>query len=206
MTDSHQFDKDPAAPLPARTAHASGAPIGANSAQLHTQRLDPPASLTSLTSPTSWRPPTQGPRVPSVVPPVMHPTSGPKPTSGLHPTSGARPRPPLPATALPRPAEGDPRTAALMAEHVRAALRLREEAEQLLDVLQARSAEANAASQRWLSLLQTERRTPQQMAACAQLEAQVLTFSQQLASLRQRWTACMTQARVHEEAAEAAAR
>jgi len=93
-----------------------------------------------------------------------------------------------------------------MAEHVQAALRLREEAEQLLDVLQACSAEANAASQRWLTLLHTERRTPQQMAACTQLEAQVLGFSQQLASLRQRWTTCMTQARVHEEAAEAAAR
>jgi hypothetical protein len=200
MSDYRQFGKDPTAPLPAQTAYVSSAPTAANSAQLHTQRLDPPAS------PASWRPPTQGPRVPSVVSSLIQPTLGPRPTSGLHPTSGARPRPPLPATALPRPAEGDPQTAALMAEHVRAAVRLREEAEQLLDVLQACSAEANAASQRWLSLLHTERRTPQQMAACAELEAQVLTFSQQLASLRQRWTACMTQARVHEEAAEAAAR
>jgi hypothetical protein len=206
MSDYRQFGKDPTAPLPAQTAYVSSAPTAANIAQLQAQRLDPPAS------PASWHPPTHGPRVPSVVPSLIHPTlgprptSGPFPTSGLHPTSGPRPRPTLPATALPRPAEGDPQTAALMAEHVRAALRLREEAEQLLDVLQACSAEANAASQRWLSLLHTKRRTPPQMAACAELEAQVLTFSQQLASLRQRWTVCMTQARVHEEAAEAAAR
>jgi hypothetical protein len=87
MTDSHQIDKDPAAPLPAQTAHASGAAIAANSAQLHTQRLDPPAF------PASWRPPTEGPRVLSVVPPVMHPTSGPHPTSGgssASPTAGHR--------------------------------------------------------------------------------------------------------------------
>lgn len=197
MTDSRQFGNDPAAPLPAQTAPTSSTPTAANISQLHTQRLDPPAFPTSS---ASLRPPTQGPRVPSLV----HPTSSKSPTSGPRPTSG--PHPSLPAPALPRPAEREPQTTAIMAEHVRAALRLREEAEQLLDTLKACSSEANAASQRWLTLLHTERRTPQQAAACAQLEAQVLTFSQQLASLRQRWAACMTQARAHEEAAEAAAR
>jgi hypothetical protein len=93
-----------------------------------------------------------------------------------------------------------------MAEHVRQPSGCVRKRSSYSDTLKACSSEANAASQRWLTLLHTERRTPQQAASCAQLEAQVLTFSQQLASLRQRWGARMTQARAHEEAAEAAAR
>jgi hypothetical protein len=43
-----------------------------------------------------------------------------------------------------------------------------------------------------------ERRTPEQAALYAQLEALVLTFSRQLASLRQRWTTCVMQAQARE--------
>ena len=46
-----------------------------------------------------------------------------------------------------------------------------------------------------------ERRTPEQAALYAQLEALVLTFSRQLASLRQRWTTCVMQAPGHEDTA-----
>lgn len=65
------------------------------------------------------------------------------------------------------------------------------------------SAQANAESQRWFTLMHTPtpQRTPEHAVVCAQFEAQVLAFSRQLASLRQRWSACMTQAREHEDAA-----
>jgi hypothetical protein len=84
---------------------------------------------------------------------------------------------------------------------MRAALHWHDEADQLLDALKACSARANAASQRWFTLMHTDRRTPQQAAMYAQLEAQVLAFSRQLADLRQRHAACLAQAREHEDAA-----
>jgi len=101
---------------------------------------------------------------------------------------------------MPPPARPDPRTTAI-AEHLRAALHWHDEADQLLDALKACSAQANAASQRWFSFMHTERRTLEQAAPYAQLEAQVLALSRQLANLRQRHAAYLAQAREHEEAA-----
>jgi hypothetical protein len=106
----------------------------------------------------------------------------------------------LPPLVLP-PGERDPQTTAI-AEHLRAAVRLNGEAYQLLDALKACSEHANAASQRWFThVTNAKKRAPRQAAEYAQLEAQVLTFSRQLASLRQRHAACLAQARAHEDAA-----
>jgi hypothetical protein len=102
---------------------------------------------------------------------------------------------------VPPPVERDPQTAAI-AEHLRAAVRLNGEAYQLLDALKACSEHANAASQRWFThVANAKRRSTKQAAAYAELEAQVLMFSRQLASLRQRHAACLAQARAHEDAA-----
>jgi hypothetical protein len=88
-----------------------------------------------------------------------------------------------------------------IAEHLRAALRLHEEAEQLFAALQRCSAQANALALRWFGIMQTERRSPQQAAQYAQLEAHVVAIARQLATLRQRHSACLAQACEHEEAA-----
>jgi hypothetical protein len=87
------------------------------------------------------------------------------------------------------------------AEHLRAALRLRDEAEQLLEALTQCSAQANTLVQRWFGFMHTERRSPQQTAQYVQLEERVLVIARQLASLRHRHAACLAQAREHEEAA-----
>jgi type II secretory pathway component PulJ len=101
---------------------------------------------------------------------------------------------------LPPPVVRDPRTAAI-AEHLRAAVRLTREADQLLDALKVCSAQANAAAQRWFSVMHTEQRSPEQAALYAQLEAQVLALSRHLADLRQRHAVCLAQAREHENTA-----
>jgi hypothetical protein len=86
----------------------------------------------------------------------------------------------------------DPQTAAI-AEHLRAAVRFNREAYQLLDALKACSEHANAAAERWFTHVTNAKRCiPRQAAAYAELEAQVLTFSRQLSSLRQRHAACLT--------------
>jgi hypothetical protein len=41
--------------------------------------------------------------------------------------------------------------------------------------------------------MHTQQRTPEHAVVCAQLENQILAFSRELASLRQPWSACMTQ-------------
>jgi hypothetical protein len=72
----------------------------------------------------------------------------------------------------------------------------------LLDAALACSEHAKAASQRWFThVTNAKKPTPRQSAAYAELEAQVLTFSRQLAGLRQRHAACLAQARAHEDAA-----
>jgi hypothetical protein len=149
---------------------------------LHTEYLEPPAYVRS-------------PMPPEVLSHPTHPTHVTQVPRFLHP--------PLPAPELPSPAgpaPWDPWTAA-MKEHLRAAQRLHEEADQLHHTLTVSSAQANAASQRWFTLMHTQQRTPEHALVCAQLEGQILAFSRQLASLRQRWTTCMTQAREHEETA-----
>lgn len=147
--------------------------------QLPSQLLDPPAYMRSLMPTESLTPPAPSP----------------------HTLRSSQPfHPPLPAPMLPLPKERDPQTVAI-AEHLRAAMRLNGEADQLLDALNSCSAQANAAAQRWFSVMHLERRSPEQTALYAQLEAQVLAFSRQLASLRQRHTACLAQAREHEDAA-----
>jgi hypothetical protein len=109
-------------------------------------------------------------------------------------------RPPLPPL-VPPPLERDPQTAAI-AEHLRAAVRLNGEAYQVLDALKVCSAHANAAAERWFThVTNAQRRTARQAAAYAELEAQVLTLSRQLAGLRQRHAARLAQARAHEDAA-----
>jgi hypothetical protein len=179
MTASRPFDTGPGAvPAPARAVSWDSQRSTAVSdvAHLHTEYLDPPAHLRSL----------MPPEVLSHPAPVTH---GPQ---ALHP--------PLPAPMLPPSRESDPWTAAIE-EHLRAAQRLHEEADHLHDTLTVYSAQANTASQRWFTLMHTPQRTSEHAVVCAQLENQILAFSRELASLRQRWSACMTQAREYEDAA-----
>jgi hypothetical protein len=182
MTASRPFDTGPGAvPAPARADSwdSQRSTAGADIAHLHMENLNPPTSQRSLM-------PTE------LLSHPAHVTHGPP---ALHP--------PLPAPELPPPLgpdPWDPWTAAI-AEHLRVAQRLHEEANQLHDTLTVYSGEANAASQRWFTLMHTQQRTPEHVVVCAQLENQILAFSRELASLRQRWSACMPQAREHEDAA-----
>jgi hypothetical protein len=177
MTDSRHPDTDPLE----WDSQVSSAALDIS--QMHTQLLDPPEYMRSLM-------PTELLSTPSLLPPPSFPSS----SHSAHPLHA-----PL-SPVLPPAAERDPRTVAIAA-HLRAAMRLNGEANQLLDALKACSAQANAAAQRWFSVMHLERRTPEQAAIYAQLEAQVLTFSRQLADLRQRHAACLAQAREHEDAA-----
>jgi hypothetical protein len=158
---------------------------------VHTQELDPPEYLRPLLPPDvfSSPPPTPSfPPAPQSLPPRHSAQQPPLPL-------------PLPPPLVPPPLQRDPRTAAI-AEHLRAAVRLNGEAYQVLDALKACSEQANAAAQRWFThVTNAKKRTPRQAAAYAELEAQALTLSRQLASLRQRHAACLAQARAHEDAA-----
>lgn len=89
----------------------------------------------------------------------------------------------------------------MIAWHLRDAIRLRKEAELLLEHLRATSALAADASERWLDLVHLIGRTPAQNHAYNLLESQILEYSRRLANLRQKWSACMAKAREHEEIA-----
>ena len=178
MTASRPFDAGPVSAL-AVSRDSQASDTVSDVSHLHTEYLEPPAYVRS-------------PMSPEVLSHPMHATQVPR---FLHP--------PLPAPELPSPAgpdPWDPWTAAIK-EHLRAAQRLHEEADQLHDTLTVYSGEANAVSQRWFTLMHTQQRTPEHAVVYAQLENQILAFSRQLASLRQRWTTCMTQAREYEDAA-----
>ena len=185
MTEYRQFGTDPASAP--RDSQVSTAVLDIS--QVHTELLDPPEYLRPLLPPDVFSSPPPAPSFPSAPP-------------SLPPLHSAQHAPvPLPPALVSPPGERDPQTAAI-AEHLRAAVRLNGEAYQLLDALKACSAEANAAAQRWFThVTNAKKRTPRQAAAYAELEAQVLTFSRQLASLRQRHAACLAQARAHEDAA-----
>src|SRR5258708_37946625 len=174
LTSSRPFD---IAPAPAVSWDSQASVAVPDISHLHTESLDPPEELRPLPQPLALSPPSP------------HVTRIPRP---LHP--------PLPAPELPSPLATDPWAAAIE-KHLRVAPRLHEEARHLHDTLTVSSAQANAASQRWFTLMHTPKRTPEHAVVCAQLEGQILAFSRQLASLRQRWAACMTQAREHEDAA-----
>jgi hypothetical protein len=185
LTEYRQFGTDPASAP--RDSQVSTAVLVVS--HVHTQELDPPEYLRPLLPPDVF---SSGPPAPSFPPAPQSPPP-------LH----AAQQPPLPLPLpppVPPPLQRDPQTVAI-AEHLRAAVRLNEEAYQLLDALKACSEYANAASQRWFThVTNAKRRTPRQAVAYAELEAQVLTFSRQLASLRQRHAACLAQARAHEDA------
>jgi hypothetical protein len=197
MTEYRPFGTDPAsAPRDSQVSTAvldisQVSTAALDVSHVHTQELDPPEYLRPLLPPEAFSSP----------PPTL--SFPPTPQSSL-PLHSAQQLPlPLPLSpALVSPPLGrDPQTTAI-AEHLRAAVRLNEEAYQLLDALKACSEQANAASQRWFThVANAKRRTARQAAAYAELEAQVLTFSRQLAGLRQRHAACLAQARAHEDAA-----
>jgi hypothetical protein len=109
-------------------------------------------------------------------------------------------RAPASRPTMPPPVLPDPRAEAI-ATHLKEAIRLRKDAETLLDNLQVCSAHAADASERWLAVVHLIGRTPEQVQAYHQLEKQILEHSRELASLRQRWSACVAQAREHEEIA-----
>lgn len=113
------------------------------------------------------------------------------------------PQPILPDLTAPgwrAPAKADPRTTTIAA-HLQVAIRLRKEAEGWLNTLQATASLATDASAHWLDLVHLVGRTAQQNQAYKRLEEQILDYSRRLANLRQRWSACMAQAREHEEIA-----
>jgi hypothetical protein len=184
MTAYRPFGTDPASA--AWESQVSTAALDIT--QLHTERLDPPASLEPLLPPDV---------VSSPPPPPAFPPAPPSPPP-LHSAQFAHP--PLPLPLVPPPGERDPRAAAI-AEHLRAARLQHENAELVLDALKQCSAEANLASQRWFTLMHAGRRAPEQAAAYARLEEQVLALSRQMAHLRLRHSAYVEQAREHEDAA-----
>lgn len=197
MTASRPFDTDPAsAPRDSQVSTAALDISQVSTAVLdispvHTQELDPPEYLGPLLPPAAFSSP----------PPTLSFPPAPQSPPPLH----AAQHPPVPLSLPPAlaspPGARDPQTVAI-AEHLRAAVRLNGEAYQLLDALKACSEQANAAAERWFThVTNAKKRTPRQAAAYAELEAQVLTLSRQLASLRQRHAACLAQARVHEDAA-----
>jgi hypothetical protein len=196
MTEYRPFGTDPAsAPRDSQVSTAALDISQVSTAALdvshvHTQELDPPEYLRPLLPPDVFLSPPPAPSLPPA------PQSPPPQHSAQHPALPL----PLPPLVSP-PGERDPQTAAI-AEHLRAAVRLNGEAYQLLNALKVCSEHANAASQRWFShVTNAQKRSPRQATAYAELEAQVLTFSRQVASLRQRHAACLAQARAHEDAA-----
>jgi hypothetical protein len=199
MTEYRQFGTAPtSAPRDSRVSTAvldisQVSTAALDVSHVHTQELDPPEYLRPLLPPEAFSSPSPAPSFPPAPrsPPPLH--------AAQH---SPLPLPlPLSPPLVPPPLERDPQTAAI-AEHLRAAVRLNRDAYQLLDALKVCSAEANAAAQRWFThVTNAQKRTPRQSAAYADLEAQVLTFSRQLASLRQRHAACLAQARAHEDAA-----
>jgi hypothetical protein len=184
MTEYRPFGTDPASA--ACDSQVSTAAMDIT--QVHTERLDPPASLEPPLPPDVFSSPPSAssfPPAPQSPPPLRSAQSA---------------HPPLPLPLVPPPGERDPRTAAI-AEHLRAARLQHENAELVLDALKQCSAEANLASQRWFTLMHAGRRTPEQAAASARLEEQVLALSRQMAHLRLRHAAYVEQAREHEDAA-----
>jgi hypothetical protein len=180
MTASCPFGTDPASA--AWESQVSTAALDIT--QLHTERLDPPASLEPLLPPdvvSSPPPPPSFPPAPQSPPPLRSAQSA-------HPPLPLPLPLPLPPPLAPPPGERDPRTAAI-AGHLRAARLQHENAELVLDALKQCSAEANLASQRWFTLMHAGRRTPEQAAAYARLEEQVLGLSRQMAHLRLRHSA-----------------
>jgi hypothetical protein len=182
MTEYRQFGTDPASA--AWDSQVSTAALDIT--QVQTQLLDPPAYLRPQLPPDVFSSPPPTPSFPPA------PQSPPPLRSAQHP--------PLPLPLAPPPVERDPRTAAI-AEHLRAARLQHENAEHVLDALKQCSAEANLASQRWFTLMHAGRRAPEQAAAYARLEEQVLALSRQIAHLRLRHSAHLEQAREHEDAA-----
>lgn len=131
-------------------------------------------------------------------PAALEAAAGPQPAR-LTPPSALKPVLQTDASAVERAAP-DPRAEAIAA-HLTDAHRFRKEAEGFLNNLQATATLAAAASARWLDLVHVVDRTADQNQAYKQLEEQILDYSRRLASLRQRWSTCMAQAREHEESA-----